>query len=470
MEDEKMEKLSSKPRKVLPSIIMPIIWGLGGLIGLLMVVKNTNKMPISPLGAGLICIGLLVAAVGMGLKKAWGAIAINITGILVIFFGFMADRLSLWILIFGLAVLLVTLWNNIQVVMNERKQAGNRALTMENRPEKHSEGQLESEGAKALWYKRPKWMISGAGIIVIVLIGLMFSPSSSAVDTSHFITYQSNAKPGFTISYPSTWIKEVRKNDVYLLSSDKEPFDQIVSFTAGARNDKKQSTLEEKATEIVQYMAGHANPKILYKKETTWLGQKAYEIGFSANDNVFDPNGKDAQGKVMVTIKEGTLLYIIEDGSKKAFEKNEKLLDAIASSVTLSSKADVVVEQPKAVPAVTNNATQTIKPNAIYGTWEGRNDTHGMRLLLTVDEGYIVGHHYAARNDKKRVDGSDQTTITGKFTGQSPFIVNWKSGYGNGKGQAEITVIDDKTLHWRIISSEGEHYIPKEIDLKNSKS
>lgn len=470
-----MEKLSSKPRNVLSNIIMPIIWGLGGLVGLLMVVKNTNKIPISPIGAGFICIGLLVAAVGMGLKKAWGAIAINITGILMILFGFMADRLSIWVLIFGFVILLFTLWNNIQVVMNERKQAGNRELTMENTLEKHSEGQLESKVVKDLWYKRPKWIIGGVGIIIIFLVGLMLSPSSSAVDTSHFVTYQSTAKPSFTISYPNNWIKEIRKNDVYLLSSDKEPLDQIVSFTAGARSEKKQGTLEDKATEIVQYMVGHANPKMLYKKETTWLGQKAYEVGFSANDNLFDPNGKDAQGKVMVTIKEGSLVYIIEDGSKKAFEKNEKILDAIASSLTLlPSKADVVVEQPKVeqpkTAVVTDNATKAIKPNDIYGTWEGRNDTHGMRLLLTIDEGFIVGHHYAARNDKKRVDGSDQTTITGKFTGKSPFVVNWKSGYGNGKGQAEITVMDDKTLHWRIISSEGEHYIPKEIDLKNGKS
>ena len=120
-------------------------------------------------------------------------------------------------------------------------------------------------------------------------------------------------------------------------------------------------------------------------------------------------------------------------------------------------------------PIVANNApsNRRVSPRSIFGTWSTNEGSWGLTLQITIDEGYIIGTHSAYAQNGNRIDSSRKTSITGRFEGRSPVRVAWRSGYNGATGEAEIAVVDDSTIRWKITSeSSGEHYLPREAVLR----
>ena len=144
---------------------------------------------------------------------------------------------------------------------------------------------------------------------------------------------------------------------------------------------------------------------------------------------------------------------------------------AIAKAKNNQALVDLLLKAgaKEAAPVIAPNAVnrQSVSPRSIYGTWSAKGGSWGMTLQITIDEGYILGTHSAYAQNGNRVDSSRKPSITGRFEGKSPVLVGWRSGYGEATGKAELTVIDDSTISWRIISqSSGEHYLPREAVLR----
>lgn len=113
----------------------------------------------------------------------------------------------------------------------------------------------------------------------------------------------------------------------------------------------------------------------------------------------------------------------------------------------------------------TNNLINGVNKDSIIGEWDSGKGTNSLMLKLHIEGNQIIGTHYATWNNGAKLDGiRDKQTLSGVFTGKSVFTVNFKSDFG-GSGIARINIIDGNTLEWKIISKNGDMYIPEFMKL-----
>lgn len=134
------------------------------------------------------------------------------------------------------------------------------------------------------------------------------------------------------------------------------------------------------------------------------------------------------------------------------------------TAVQATSTAPTTSAQNSQVSVANSNLT----PKDLRGSWRGENDLYTLSIDFQWDEGYLLGKHMATKKKPSlRTDGmGKKVTVTGRDNGALPQIVSWQSGYGNGKGEAEITLLDKNTMKWVITSQQGEHYLPNEMILQ----
>lgn len=106
------------------------------------------------------------------------------------------------------------------------------------------------------------------------------------------------------------------------------------------------------------------------------------------------------------------------------------------------------------------------------GSWIFQTESSGFGFDLVQTGDKIEGYHNSVVSGGRRVD-----TVLKEF-GSPPSItgtvsngvakVKFKSGYGDGTGDAEMKIVKGK-LEWKITSSTGQHYIPNECVLTKEK-
>jgi hypothetical protein len=107
------------------------------------------------------------------------------------------------------------------------------------------------------------------------------------------------------------------------------------------------------------------------------------------------------------------------------------------------------------------------------GSWNFQTKASGFGFDLVQTGDKIEGYHNSVVGGGRRVD-----TVLKEF-GSPPSItgtivngvakVKFKSGYGDGEGDAEMKIVKGK-LEWKITSSTGQHYFPEACVLTKQKS
>ena len=80
----------------------------------------------------------------------------------------------------------------------------------------------------------------------------------------------------------------------------------------------------------------------------------------------------------------------------------------------------------------------------------------------------LTGYHNCTVRGGNRVDAvlpGDPPSIVGTVSGRKA-QVTFRSGYGDGKGTAEMTLGKDHTLSWKILEFQGNHYLMESAVLK----
>ncbi len=142
-----------------------------------------------------------------------------------------------------------------------------------------------------------------------------------------------------------------------------------------------------------------------------------------------------------------------------------QVLKETASTTPAPSALSPASPAPQEEPA---KPAANVVPVDLHGKWHGENEGFSFTLNLHWDEGYFRGSHSSIKKpNAMRTDGfGKEITITGQFTNSTTQVIAWKSGYSpNSKGKAEVSLIDKNTLHWKIISEQGQHYLPQEMTL-----
>jgi hypothetical protein len=97
------------------------------------------------------------------------------------------------------------------------------------------------------------------------------------------------------------------------------------------------------------------------------------------------------------------------------------------------------------------------------GTWASKTtDAITFSLDLKQRGSRIEGYHNAVAQGGRRVDDVQPDTghpsISGSVQGRVAYVT-FSSGYGDGTGEATITLNGNK-LDWKITKSSGMHYLP----------
>ncbi|RBP46153.1 hypothetical protein DES53_102539 [Roseimicrobium gellanilyticum] len=145
---------------------------------------------------------------------------------------------------------------------------------------------------------------------------------------------------------------------------------------------------------------------------------------------------------------------------RRGFVKSASL--ALATLLCISLQAEdkkKPTEQPAAAPDFT-------------GDWNFQTKESGFGFDLVQTGDKIEGYHNSVVGGGRRVD-----TVLKEF-GSPPSItgtvvngvasVKFKSGYGDGEGEAEMKIVKGK-LEWKIKNSTGQHYFPEECVLTKQK-
>ena len=135
------------------------------------------------------------------------------------------------------------------------------------------------------------------------------------------------------------------------------------------------------------------------------------------------------------------------------------------SNTSVPSASAPATSAPQEEPA---KPAANVVPVDLHGKWHGENEGFSFTLNLHWDEGYFRGSHSSIKKpNAMRTDGfGKEITITGRFTNSTTQVIAWKSGYSpNSSVKAEVSLIDKNTLHWKIISEQGQHYLPQEMTL-----
>lgn len=96
------------------------------------------------------------------------------------------------------------------------------------------------------------------------------------------------------------------------------------------------------------------------------------------------------------------------------------------------------------------------------GHWEDPGS--GFTLDLSQSEGQIQGMHVVVAQGGNKIDSLD-ASIKGEIKG-SKAVVTFQSSFAADAGTAEISVIDENTIFWKIITTpNGEYYLPPQATL-----
>jgi hypothetical protein len=97
------------------------------------------------------------------------------------------------------------------------------------------------------------------------------------------------------------------------------------------------------------------------------------------------------------------------------------------------------------------------------GTWASKTtDAITFALDLKQKGSRVEGYHNAVAQGGRRVDDvqpdTGQPSVSGSVRGRVAHVT-FNSGYGDGTGEATIT-LNGNRLEWKIIKSSGMHYLP----------
>ena len=122
------------------------------------------------------------------------------------------------------------------------------------------------------------------------------------------------------------------------------------------------------------------------------------------------------------------------------------------------------------------NPEENIIDNSFSGdwTWEKNSDRANFDMTLSVENNTIKGNHCIVAQAGRRIDcelGNDDTSIEKKFSIKGTISngvasVSYESTYSGTKGTAEIRVLPNGKLEWKIINeADGQTYFPNNAIL-----
>ena len=162
-----------------------------------------------------------------------------------------------------------------------------------------------------------------------------------------------------------------------------------------------------------------------------------------------------------------TFMRIFNTGCLKEL-LNKGAICVLVCAIFLTMSLNTNAENSNQVITEASNITTLEKFAGIY---EGQDDKYVMRLGLFCEGDIIYGWHKAILPAGQRADMVNEQTIS--FVGnlkqdrtlKMDFISGYASQAGRGTGTAEITLVDDNTINFKIISRQGESYFPAELTL-----
>ena len=162
-----------------------------------------------------------------------------------------------------------------------------------------------------------------------------------------------------------------------------------------------------------------------------------------------------------------TFMRIFNTGCLKEL-LNKGVICVLVCAVFLTMSLNTNAENSNQAITEASNITTLEKFAGIY---EGQDDKYVMRLGLFCEGDIIYGWHKAILPTGQRADMVNEQTIS--FVGnlkqdrtlKMDFISGYASQAGRGTGTAEITMVDDNTINFKIISRQGESYFPAELTL-----
>jgi hypothetical protein len=106
------------------------------------------------------------------------------------------------------------------------------------------------------------------------------------------------------------------------------------------------------------------------------------------------------------------------------------------------------------------------------GSWNFQTESSGFGFDLVQTGDKIEGYHNSVVSGGRRVDTvlkefGSPPSITGTIV-NGVATVKFKSGYGDGEGNAEMKLVKGK-LEWKIKDSTGQHYFPEACVLTKEK-
>ena len=106
------------------------------------------------------------------------------------------------------------------------------------------------------------------------------------------------------------------------------------------------------------------------------------------------------------------------------------------------------------------------------GQWHWAKGSDELTLTLKQSGTHLAGHHSAIGQNGSKVDEvseADPPSLLGEVKGNLATIT-FKSGFpdseGGGKATLRLEGRGPQFIKWKIIQSDGEHYLPKEAILK----
>lgn len=124
------------------------------------------------------------------------------------------------------------------------------------------------------------------------------------------------------------------------------------------------------------------------------------------------------------------------------------------------------------VQMLTNNnlnqeQNSTNNPFSGSWSWEKNSDISSFNMILFVSGNKINGRHCIIAQKGKKIDCSDENEYSIEGTISNGIAsINYKSSYSSTKGTAEIKVLPNGNLEWKIIGkASGQTFFPNEAIL-----
>ena len=104
------------------------------------------------------------------------------------------------------------------------------------------------------------------------------------------------------------------------------------------------------------------------------------------------------------------------------------------------------------------------------GKWHAETANTSFDIKLTQIKGRVSGSHCAIQLGGSKMDcviKDSDVTITGTANNSASVQVTFISQFSQKPGTATITIINDSTIEWKILTKpNGEFYIPGQMVLK----